>query len=84
MKTERYLVRVYYHGKAWQLPVSICYESIDYRITVDIEGIEVCFARDEHDGLVPLNHQDDFEPQFLYLVGREVQEQRPFHNLNKA
>lgn len=80
MKTERYLITVYYRGKSWQLPVNIRYQSIDYKIAVDIEGTEVCFARDDHDGLTPLNHRDDFEPQFLYLIGREVQEQRPYHN----
>ena len=82
MSTEQYLVTITYGSKVWQLPVRIARRSAFSKISVDIEGMEVCFARDDHDGLRPLNHQDDFDPQFLYLVGKEVLLQRPVCNLN--
>lgn len=76
MYTEKYPIRIFYRDKVWQLPVRIERNGTWYKISVDIEGIEVCFTRDEHDGLVPLNHQDNFDPQFLYLIGKGVLEQR--------
>lgn len=82
MSTEQYLITVTYGSKVWQLPVRIACQGSFFKISVDIEGMEVCFARDDHDGLRPLNHQDDFDPQFLYLVGKEVLRQRPVYNLN--
>lgn len=77
MKTERYLISVAYRGKTWQLPVEIMHEGTLLRIRVDIEGVEVCFGRDDHNGLRALNHHDDFEPQLLYLIGKNIQQQRP-------
>ena len=77
MNTEHYLISVVYRGKSWQLPVEIAHDSILLRIRVNIEGLEVCFARDGHNGLRPLNHQDDFEPELLYLIGKAIQQQRP-------
>jgi hypothetical protein len=82
MITEQYLISISYQGKVWQLPVRIDQQGSGYRITVDIEGVEVCFGRDHHNGLRPLNHQDDFDPQFLYLVANGVQQQRLTYNLN--
>ncbi len=77
MNTEHYLISVVHRGKEWQLPVEIIHSGPFLRIRVDIEGVAVCFARDDHNGLRPLNHQNDFEPQFLYLVGKGILQQRP-------
>src|SRR5688500_12870560 len=82
MITEQYSIRISYRGKIWQLPVRIDQEGAGYRIIVDIEGTEVCYGRDHHNGLRPLSHQDDFDPQFLYLIGTGVQQQRLTYNLN--
>ncbi|MBO9154764.1 hypothetical protein ACFOTA_21300 [Chitinophaga sp. GCM10012297] len=80
MITEQYPISISYNGKVWRLPVTIDQEGIFYRITVDIEGTRVCFGRDHDNGLRPLNHQDDFDPQFLYLIATGVQQQRLTYN----
>lgn len=80
MITEQYPIRISYLGKVWQLPVSIDQEGIFHRITVDIDGTLVCFGRDHRNGLRPLNHLDDFDPQFLYLIANGVEQQRLTYN----
>lgn len=75
MKTEEYNISFSYQNKAWRLPVRIIHQGADYKISVNIEGKEVCFVRDPHDGLRPLNHHNDFEAQLLYLIGQEVEQQ---------
>lgn len=80
MNTEQYLIEITYAGKVLQLPVRIVHEGFFYKISVDIGGTEVCFDRDDHNGLRPMNHQKDFEPQFLYLVGKAIQQQRLIYN----
>lgn len=82
MSSEQYLITITYGSKVWQLPVRITSRGAFFKVSVDIKGMEVCFARDDHDGLRPLNHQDDFDPQLLYLVGKEVLQQRPVYYLN--
>lgn len=82
MITEKYPIHISYLGKVWQLPVRIDQNGLHYRITVDIEGKQVCFCHDNHVGLRALNHQDDFDPQFLYLVADAVQQQRLSYQVN--
>ncbi len=73
MKTESYVVQLFHKGKTWRLPVKVQEIGADFKISAVVEEKEICFARDDHDGLRAINHQEDFDPQFLYLLAREIQ-----------
>ncbi len=80
MVTEQYAISIIYQNRIWHLPVSIEQDGPFDKITVGINGEDVYFARDEHDGLMAITHRDHFEPQFLYLVGLAVEQQRKMYN----
>jgi hypothetical protein len=75
MRTEQFHIHVNYGGRQLQLPVKIAREGVYYAISVEVDGAEIFFSRDGHNGLRPLCHRDDFDPQFLYLLGKEIEHQ---------
>ncbi|WP_343703812.1 hypothetical protein [Chitinophaga sp.] len=75
MLTEKFHINLNYDGRQLHLPVKIAKSGIYYAISVEVDGAEIFFSRDGHHGLRPLCHTDDFDPQFLYLLGREIEHQ---------
>lgn len=75
MRTEQFKINLNYDGRQLQLPVKIAQSGIYYAISVEVDGAEIFFSRDAHNGLRPMCHLDDFDPQFLYLLGREIEHQ---------
>lgn len=75
MRTEQFHIQLNYDGRQLQLPVTIAREGMYHAISVEVDGAEIFFSRDGHHGLRPLCHRDDFDPQFLYLLGREIEHQ---------
>ncbi|WP_157986592.1 hypothetical protein [Chitinophaga alhagiae] len=73
MKTESYVVQLFHKGKKWNLPVKVEELGAGFKISARVEEKEICFARDDHNGLRAINHQEDFDPQFLYLLASEIQ-----------
>lgn len=79
MTTEQYHIRMQYDGRTFDLPVQITQAGPYCKICVLVDGTEIAFTRDRH-GLRPLNHEDDFDVQFLYMVANEIVHQRPVYN----
>ncbi|RPE08898.1 hypothetical protein EGT74_17930 [Chitinophaga lutea] len=77
MKVEQYLIRVTYQGISREIPVKIEFKGEEHKISVDLDGTEICYERDEHDGLRAINHLEDFDPELLYRVGKGILERRP-------
>ncbi|RPE05957.1 hypothetical protein EGT74_26765 [Chitinophaga lutea] len=75
MRTEQFQINVNYDGKDLQLPVKIAKEGLYYAISVEVDGAEIYFSHDGRHGLRPLCHREDFDPQFLYLLGKEIEHQ---------
>ncbi len=76
MKTESYVISVEYRGKKWEIPVRILTGSLGQKIVAVLDEIEIYYERDEHDGLRACTHQEDFDPELLYQIGKRIQEQR--------
>jgi len=75
MKTENYTINIQFGGKQWEVPVQVISSGLGRKITVLLEGAEICYERDEHDGLRAINHLEDFSPDLLYQIGKGIQEQ---------
>ncbi len=76
MKTESYVITVRFGGKQWEVLVRISNGGLGQKIAAVLEGIEICYERDDHDGLRAINHHADFDPELLYQIGKGIQEQR--------
>ncbi|MGE7774994.1 hypothetical protein ACQKLP_09730 [Chitinophaga sp. NPDC101104] len=75
MKTENYTVKIQFDGRQWDVPVRVLSGGLGRKITVVLQGLEICYERDEHDGLRAINHLEDFNPELLYQIGKGIQEQ---------
>lgn len=75
MKTEDYVIKIGFRGQYREIPVRITTGGLGRKIAVELEGTEICFDRDDHDGLRAINHQEEFDPELLYLIGKGIQEQ---------
>ncbi|WP_341839609.1 hypothetical protein [Chitinophaga caseinilytica] len=80
MTTEQYHIQMHYGGKTFELPVQITLTGPYCKISVWVDGTEISFTRDRHCGLRPLNHEEDFDVQFLYQLANEIVHQRPVYN----
>lgn len=76
MKTEHYEIRFSFGGKQWKVPVRIISGGLGRKIAAVLDGTEISFERDDHDGLRAVTHQEDFDPELLYQIGKCIQEQR--------
>lgn len=77
MKIESYSIHVACNGKQYDLPVEIKTEGIAYRIAVLLDGAEIFYLWDHHDGLIAMYKTGQYDPELLYRIGRAIQEQRP-------
>lgn len=75
MLTEQFHIHLNYDGRQLQLPVTIAKEGLYCSISVEVDGADIYFSHDGHHGLRPLCHREDFDPQFLYLLGKEIEHQ---------
>ncbi len=80
MTTEQYHISMQYDGRTFELPVQITLAGPYCKISVVVDGTEIAYTRDRHCGLRPLNHEEDFDLQFLYQIGNEILHQRPVYN----
>lgn len=80
MTTEQYHIRMQYDGRVFELPVQITLAGPYCKISVVVDGTEIAFTRDRHCGLRAINHENDFDVQFLYMLGNEIVQQRPVYN----
>ncbi len=80
MKSEQYHISVQYDGRNFEIPVEIMQTGPYCKISVVVDGTEITFTRDRHCGLRALNHEEDFDSQFLYVLGSEIVHQRPVYN----
>ncbi len=76
MEMESFLISIRFGGKQWEIPVRITSHGFAQKIAAVLEGTEICYERDEHDGLRAITHQEDFDPELLYQIGKCIQEQR--------
>ncbi|WP_341835653.1 hypothetical protein WJU16_22770 [Chitinophaga pollutisoli] len=70
------MIWVRFGGKQWEVPVRITTGGLGQKIVAVLEGMEICFEHDEHDGLRAVTHHSDFDPELLYQIGKGIQEQR--------
>lgn len=75
MITEQFHIILDYCGKLMKLPVKIAKAGLNCAISVEVDGMEIFFSHDGRNGLRPLCHLEDFDPQFLYLLGKEIEHQ---------
>lgn len=77
MKTEKFNITIRRNGEMLIFPVEIKMRNTDVCICVNIDGEEVHFAPDEHNGLQPASPSCNLDPELLYQVGRAIRQQRP-------
>ncbi len=75
MRMEQFQINMNYDGRELQLPVKIAKNGVYCSISVEVDGAEIYFSHDGHHGLRPLCHREDFDPQFLYQLGKEIEHQ---------
>lgn len=77
MNTEQYNVMVSYKGEQHAIPVTIRTEDENVSICADIDGKEIFFLPDTHDGLRAMDTEYELDEELLYQVGKAIRQQRP-------
>lgn len=79
MNTEKYDVMVSYKGERHAIPVTIRTEDENVSICADIDGKEIFFLPDTHNGLRAVCPEEELDEELLYQVGKAIRQQRPGH-----
>lgn len=77
MKTQKFFITVLQNGEHRQYPVVVKIQGVSVSVCVSVNGKEVHFVPDEHDGLRPAAAECQLDPELLYQIGSAIRQQRP-------
>lgn len=77
MKTQKFFITVLQNGEYQRYPVVIKIRGINVSVCVNVNGKEVHYIPDEHDGLRPAAAECQLDPELLYQIGNAIMQQRP-------
>jgi len=77
MKTQKFNITVQQNGEPQTYPVVVKVQGINVSVCVSVNGLEVHYIPDEHDGLRPAAAECNLDPELLYQIGSAILQQRP-------